>query len=223
MVKAKVAIVIDDWGYNWRHIDLLKEIKVPVTISILPNLRYSTEIAEIARSLGQEVILHLPLEPELEERKIGLEEYTITSDMSEEEIVKNFELALSSVPYALGVSNHMGSRATKDSRLMSIIFAEIKKRDMFFLDNLVTEKSICRQLAREMQVKFISRDFFLDNLDDIEYIKEQFKKLTEFAQEFGHAVGDGHAKPATLKAFKEAIPMMQEKGIEFVFLSNLVE
>lgn len=221
--KPKIAIVIDDWGYNLRCLNLLREIDFPLTISILPNLRYSSKIAEEAKKLGKKVILHLPLEPETEGRKIGLEKQTIISDMSDDEIVKNFRFALNSVPYACGVSNHMGSRATKDPRIMSAVFNELKKDELFFLDNLVTDESICRKLSAEMQVKFAGRDFFLDNLNDYEYIKEQFMKLIEFSQEFGQGVGIGHAKRTTLKVLKDIIPLMEEKEIKLVFVSDLVK
>lgn len=189
----------------------------------MPNLRYSSKIAGLARRQDREVILHLPLEPEKKGRNIGLEKHTITSNMSEEEVIENFRLALSSVPYACGVSNHMGSRATRDARLMSVIFAELKKRRLFFLDNLVTDKSICKQLAAKMKIKFVGRDFFLDNSDNYEYIKEQFKKLTEFAKGTGQAVGIAHARLATLKVLRDMIPSMQAEGIEFVFVSGLAE
>ena len=223
ILMAKVAIVIDDWGYNLRGVNLLKQIAVPVTISILPNLRYSSKISEIALDLGQEVILHLPLEPESEGRKIGLEKHTITSDMTDDEIRENLKLGLSSVAYACGVSNHMGSRATKDRRVMSCIFSELKKKRLFFLDNMVTDKSICGELARKMKIKFTSRNVFLDNLDDYEYIKGQFAKLAEFALANGYAVGIGHAKRKTLEALKDEIPLIEKMGIKFVFVSDLTE
>lgn len=222
--KPKVAIVIDDWGYNLRYLNLLKQIEVPVTISILPNLRYSSRVAEEACAQGKEVILHLPLEPETKGRDyIGLEQHTITTEMSKDEIIDTFERAFSSLPYIKGVSNHMGSRATTDSQVMSLIFGELKKRKLFFLDNLVTDKSICKQLAKKMRVKFASRDIFLDNSDNAEYIKGQFSRLIEFAKSTGYAVGIGHAKPATLKVFKDMLLKMQDKGIDFVFVSDLVK
>lgn len=224
IVKAKVAIIIDDWGYNLRGIDLLKEIEQPITISILPNLKYSSQITELAKNLEQEVILHLPLEPELNDRDyIGLEKNTITSKMSKDEVVRNFELALASVPHAKGVSNHMGSGATKDAQLISFIFAEIKKRNLFFLDNLVTNESICRLQAKQAQIKFACRDIFLDNLNDEEYIRGQFKKLRKLALRINQGVGIGHSRPTTLKILKEEIPLMQEEGIEFVFVSDLAK
>jgi len=220
---AKVAIVIDDWGYNLRYLNLLKQIDVPITISILPNLRYSSKIAEQVRLQGKEVILHLPLEPQRKGREIRLEEHTIISEMSRDEIIKNLKLALASVPFARGVSNHMGSRATSNIQLMSTIFSELRKKGMFFLDNLVTDKSVCAELAKKSKIKFTQRDFFLDNSDNYEYIKEQIKKLTEFAHELGYAVGIGHARLTTLKALKDTIPSIQAEGIKFVFVSDLAK
>ena len=223
IVKAKVAIVIDDWGYNLRYLKLLREIDIPLTISILPNLRYSSKIAQIAQDTGREIILHLPLQPALEGReRIGLEKNTITKDMSEEEIIQKFALALSSVPYAKGASNHMGSEATKDERLMSVVFAQLKKKGFFFLDNLVTGESICRQLARKMKLKFASRTIFLDNKNNNEYIKGQFRQLTESALKNKNAVGIGHSKLKTLQVLKDQIPLMQAQGIKFVFVSELI-
>jgi polysaccharide deacetylase 2 family uncharacterized protein YibQ len=219
----KVAIVIDDWGYNLRSVKLLKQIDVPITVSILPNLGYSSRIAEAAEDFGKEVILHLPLEPEQGAKKINLEQHTITADMSEEEIVKTLNLALASVPYARGVSNHMGSRVTKDSRIMAIIFKELRKKRSFFLDNLVTGKSVSEKLAGDAGIRFTSRSFFLDNSSNWEYIREQFNKAIEFALESGSTVAVGHARPATLKVLKDMIAPMQAKGIEFVSVEELLD
>ncbi len=224
IAKTKIAIVIDDWGYNVRYLNLLKEIDVPITISILPNLRYSSKIARFVRDSGLEVILHLPLEPEIGKRgRLGWEQNTITSQMDREEVVDTLNNALVSVPYASGVSNHMGSLATKNRQLMSIIFAELKERNLFFLDNLVVNESICRQLAKENQIKYAARDVFLDNLGDAEYIKGQFRQLREIALASGEAIGIGHAKPTTLKVLKDEVASMQVEGIELVFISDLIE
>lgn len=221
--KPKVAIVIDDWGYNLKCLNILEGLNVPITVSILPNLRYSSKTAKKAKELNQEVILHLPMDPETQGRTIGLEKNTITTEMSDEEVLENLKLAFASVPGACGVSNHMGSRATCDFRLMSVIFSELNKRKLFFLDNLVTNKSVCEELTGQMKTRFVSRDFFLDNLDEDEYIAGRFKELTELVLERGEAVAVGHARTKTMKALKEAIPRMQEEGIEFIFVSELVE
>ncbi|MFC1631366.1 divergent polysaccharide deacetylase family protein [Candidatus Omnitrophota bacterium] len=221
--QVEVAVVIDDWGYNLHNLDLLKDIELPFTVSILPNLRYSTEIAEAALNENKEVILHLPLQPEMMQREIGLEKNTITTTMTEAEILANLGQALSSVAGATGVSNHMGSAATADSRVMSVIFRDFEKRDVFFLDNLVTENSVGRKLAEQMGIKFVSRDVFLDNRDDYEYIQGQFKQLIKIAQAQGQAVGVGHARRNTLLVLQELAPLFEQQGIKLVFLSDLAK
>lgn len=221
--RPKVAIVIDDWGYSLDCLNSLRQINQPLTLTVLPNLKYSAHIAKTAHSLNKEVLLHLPLEPERGLKEIKLEENTITSGMNASKIIEILESDLASVVYASGVSNHMGSRATKDSAVMSVILGELKKKDLFFLDAIVTDKSVGQKLAARMKVRFAQRDVFLDNLDDPEYIKKQFNQLAQTAQELGQAIGIGHARPATMNLLKSEIAALQAKGIELVFVSELVK
>ena len=53
---GKIAIVLDDWGYNLNNLPILKQIKYPMTLSILPNLAYSKRINQEGRALGCEII-----------------------------------------------------------------------------------------------------------------------------------------------------------------------
>ncbi len=222
--KAEIAVIIDDWGYNLRCVRLLKQIKTPFTASVLPNLNYSGELTEILKQQNKQIILHLPLQPESAgERSIGLEQGTINEQMTDQQILDQLKKDLSSVPYAQGVSNHMGSKATKNERIMSVIFRYLKKNKLFFVDNFVTDKSICKDLANKMLVKFVSRDVFLDNKNDYESIKGQFIQLKEFALSNKQAVGVGHARPLTLQVFKDMAPGFEQEGIRFTFVSEMVE
>ncbi|MCM8783356.1 MAG: divergent polysaccharide deacetylase family protein [Candidatus Omnitrophica bacterium] len=220
--KAKVAIVIDDFGYNIRNIDSWLNFDRPITFSILPNLSYSTQIASLANDKGREIILHLPLEPKDEEAE-AQEKFTITTSMPQKEILKILESAIKSVPNIKGVSNHQGSRATEDKKVMGIVLKELKKRNFYFLDSLVTNNSVCREIASSLNLKFVQRDVFLDNVDDVEYIKNQLNKLARIAQTKGFAIGIGHVHLKTLEALKEASPFLEEEGIEFVYLSELLK
>jgi len=220
-VKDRIAIVIDDWGYNRRNLNFLEEINVPLTISILPHLNYSKEIATVATDNNKEVIIHLPLEPHAD-RKVGLEKNVILTDMTEEKIRDIFMKASQSVPYSKGVSNHMGSKATENRRVMSILFELFKQNSLYFLDSLVTADTICAELAKEINVKFAKRDIFLDNESDEAYIKNQLSLLVDKAKQKGEAIGVGHDRILTLKIIKDSIADIEEEGIEFVFLSELV-
>ena len=217
--KGKIAIVIDDFGYNLHNLALLEEINYPLNVSILPNLSYSETLAKEFHRRGYEIILHLPLEPE---EKFRLENNTILTSMDEETIRDILSQDLASVRYPRGVSNHMGSKATQDLKTVQIIFAALKNKRLYFLDSLVSPKSICRALAKKMKVAFAQRDIFLDNQPDTRYIKQQINKLRLEAWINGQAIGIGHDRKLTLEVLREAIPELEKEGYRLVFLSELV-
>lgn len=216
--KGKIALVLDDWGYNMRNEDVLGRIKKPLTISVLPNLPYSTKIAALARGEGHEVILHLPLESY--EHK-NMEQNTICGDMSKDEITNILSADFMSVPKAAGVSNHMGSKMTEDERVMRIIFAAMKEKNIFFLDSLVTKKTVCENLAKEAGIKFAQRDVFLDNVNEKSYIRKQLTELVNLAYASERPViGIGHDRPRTMEVLEEEMKNLTEQGIEFIYLSE---
>ena len=216
----KVALVIDDWGYNLNNINLLRSIDVPLTLAILPNLKYSKEIAKESKLKKREAILHMPMEPS--GYFLRLEKDTVTTSMGEEEIASIFLKALSSVPGVRGVSNHMGSRFTADSEKMNIFLKQVKKKRLFFYDSVACKDSVCEEITSELKVKFIKRNVFLDGVNSINYIKGQLQKLIEIAKKRGYAVGTGHDRVKTLEVIKELTPALKDK-VRFVFVSELAK
>lgn len=219
---AKVAIVIDDWGYNMNNIELLDSIDIPLTISILPDLSNSTRIAKAQHAnKNREIILHMPMEPE--DGRVRLEENTLLTSMDKDEILSLLRISLKTVPYAKGLSNHMGSKATQDEELVRTIMKELKRKRFYFLDTLATPKTICQQEARGLELKFAKRDIFLDNVSDERYISSQMDKLIRLARRRGSAVGIGHDRALTLQVIKERIKKLNGYDIEFVFASELAK
>jgi polysaccharide deacetylase 2 family uncharacterized protein YibQ len=218
-LKGKIAVVLDDWGYNLNNLEILDQIKYPLTVAILPNLSYSRAIAREAHGRGLEIILHLPMEPR---EKYRLEKNTIMTYFSKEAVENIVDEDLKNIVYAKGVSNHMGSHATQDPRTMEIVFKNLKRRNLYFLDSLVSSQSVCSDLARRMGLGFVRRDVFLDNKEEAAYIKSQLHKLKLAARVKGQAIGIGHDRRLTLEVLKEAMPELEKEGYRFVFLSELV-
>jgi polysaccharide deacetylase 2 family uncharacterized protein YibQ len=215
---AKIGIVLDDWGYNLNNLYMLGQIKYPLTCSVLPGLNYSRQVSEELKNRGYEVILHLPMEPQ---EKYRLEKNTILTSMDEAAVTSIIGQDLSSIAYARGVSNHMGSAATQDARTMETVFKELKKRHLFFLDSFVTPKSVCFKLAGTIGLRFARRDVFLDNIEEPGYIREQLYKLELKAKRNGFAIGIGHDHRVTLEVLKEVMPQLEKEGYKFVFVSEL--
>lgn len=218
VIKGRIAIVIDDWGYNLNNLHIAGQMQYPFTAAVLPYLPYSKRVAEELHKQGVELILHLPMEPH---ERFRLEKNTILASMDEQTIKNIIVQDLTDLQYADGASNHMGSKATEDLRTMGIVFGELKKRNLFFLDSLVSPKSICADLANKTRIRFIKRDVFLDNIEEAGYIRGQIYKLKRKAELYGQAVGIGHDKKITLEALKEAMPELEREGYKFVFVSEL--
>lgn len=218
---VRVAIVIDDFGYNMNNLDALFAIKEPVTLSILPNLPYSRKIAEAARLHGNEIILHLPLESHRKDVREELD--TIRTGMTEREVVKRLDEEIASVPGLSGVSNHMGSKATEDKILMTVILKELAGKNLYFSDSLTSDKSVCKDVARGIGERYTSRDMFLDNSNDIPYIEKQLSDMQARALKRGRLVAVCHDRKNTITALARHMPEMAAEGIEFVPLSKLVK
>jgi polysaccharide deacetylase 2 family uncharacterized protein YibQ len=217
-VIARVAIVIDDMGYSLNNLEMISNIKYPLTFSILPSVTYSRPVAQELDNRGFEIILHLPMEPY---EKTSLEENTVLTSMNPDQVRQVVNNDLDSIPHLKGISNHMGSRATEDTRTMGIIFSELKKRRLYFLDSFVTGKSVAAFLAGKMHIKFTRRDVFLDNSADPRYIKQQLNLLMKKARQKGQAVGIGHDRKHTLEVLNEMMPEFAQQGYKFVFVSEL--
>jgi hypothetical protein len=221
-VEGRIAIVIDDLGYDKQMAIRFLRLDAPLSFSVFPFAPHSAAFARKATGEGRDVLLHLPMEPkgypEQDPGKGGL-----LTTMNEEEIISQLEADLTAIPYAKGVNNHMGSRFTEDSELMRIVLRGIQKRDLFFLDSRTTARTVGFELAKEMGIKTGQRNVFLDNDRDVSKIKTQIAELVKLSKKNGGAIGIGHPHPEMLQALQETIPLFRQNGIEVVPVSTLLE
>jgi len=220
VLKGKIAIVIDDWGYNLNNLPIARQIKHPLTCAVLPNLKNSRLICSELHKLGFEIILHLPMQPK---ENFRLEKNTIAVSMSQQDIRKIISDNLKSLLFVKGVSNHMGSMVTENQATCAMIFKELSRRNLYFLDSFVTARSVAFGLAKNIGLKCAKRDVFLDNVNDPEYIRGQIMRLKFLAAKRGVAVGIGHDRKTTLKVLSQMIPQLVKEGYRFVYLSEIVQ
>jgi polysaccharide deacetylase 2 family uncharacterized protein YibQ len=221
-LRPKMAIVIDDLGGENKISKELLRWDFPITFSILPFAPFSKTLAEEAHRKGKEVILHLPMEPRgYPQIKPG--EGVLLEEMDEARLLRQLSKDIEAVPHIKGVSNHMGSRLMEDPEKMRVVFSELKRRGLFFLDNRTTPQTVGLEVARSVGLKAMERSLFIDHSSDEADIKQKLERLIHLSLSAGKAVGIGHPHPSTLKSLKEMIPKMKEKGIEIVPLSVMME
>ncbi len=218
-LQGKIVLILDDWGYNLRHRHFIVGNDFHVTLSVLPFKPYSETIAKLAYDKDKDVIVHMPMEPH-DKENYGLEEKMLSVGMRPAEVVRLLDEAFVSVPFAKGLSNHMGSKATEDAALMRTVMTYLKKRRLFFVDSLVTPQSVCAAAARREGVAFTQRDVFIDNVNDADAIRAQLEELAEKARADGIAVGLAHDRPLTIRVLEEEIPRLEKEGFRFISVSE---
>lgn len=218
--KARLAIVIDDWGYAWSAADAFLDFPAPLTLAVIPHLTFSDRHARQAREAGFDVLLHLPMEPWGGLSRV--EPGAIAVSMSDEEIRETVLRGLETIPWAIGVNNHMGSTATEDPRVMAAVLEVIDEGGYFFLDSMTTPNSVVEEVAESMGVPFLINQTFIDSDFDPDAMHARLLSIGRTAQRQGSAVAIGHVHPATIEALYRALPELQQRGIELVHISALL-
>jgi len=217
-----IAVIIDDNGYSDESCPQIRSIPQPIAVSILPDLPYSRTIADCAHDARKEIMLHLPMEPHVWHETYA-DDYVITTDMSPARIRQVIDTALQGVPYVQGMNNHMGSKATEDQALMTVVLHEMKRRNLFFIDSRVTLKSVVPSLAKRIGLPCAERKVFLDNEADRDYITGQFEELAERARREGWAIGIGHARPLTWAVTRDQFALLEKQGFRIISVTELLK
>ena len=217
----KVAIIIDDIGYERRVAEKFLSLDAVLTFSVFPHAPFQQRIVRKAHAKGLEIMLHLPMEPDGYPEVDPGPDALLTS-MSPDELIDQLNKNLDAVPLIKGVNNHMGSKMTTESTRMYQIFSVLKKRGLFFVDSRTTPESICKPSARLLQIPFAERDVFLDHVQESDFIRRQIKELIRIAEIHGTAIGIAHPHLITYEIFRDELPELQKK-VRLVPASSLVQ
>lgn len=217
--SGQMAIIIDDFGYSAEPINAYVAIQRPLTFAVIPYRQFSNEAASRALSSGHQVILHLPLEPISAAEQS--EPTTITTAMSDQDIQQTVTKAIQSVPGIIGVNNHQGSKATADKRVMRNVLSVIKSQNLYFVDSRTSSQSVAFDTSHQMGIRTGENELFLDNSNDVAYIKGRLRTAMQMAFQHGSVTVIGHARMNTATAIREMIPEMEAAGIKLVFESQI--
>ncbi|HXZ20072.1 MAG TPA: divergent polysaccharide deacetylase family protein [Candidatus Acidoferrales bacterium] len=215
----ELAIIVDDLGYDPSAARSVFAIPARVSVAVLPNLPESTAIAEEAHRRGIEVLLHLPMESVAGEDKAEKIELHVGEPAAE--VARVMDEMLSTVPYAAGVNNHQGSRATTDPALMASVAAALRSRGLFFIDSRTAPGSRALDAARHAGVPAAARNVFLDDDEQPAAIRRQLEHAERLAREQGTCVAIGHPHSSTLDVLSEMLPEVEARGVRLVSASEI--
>lgn len=221
--RNKVAFVIDDFGNNMAGTQDILNLPIPLTIAVMPFLPTTKKDAVMAHQKKHDVFVHLPMEP-LKGKKSWLGPGAITTSLSNDEIRKRVNEAIDDVPHAIGVNNHMGSKATADPRVMRVVLEVCRERGLIYLDSKTTSNSVVPAIAKELGVPFIENTIFLDDIYSKAHIRKQMRKVSQRINHLHVCIAIGHVGPPGIKTasvLNEFIPVI-EREANIVLVSKLV-
>jgi uncharacterized protein len=226
--KPKLAIIIDDFGEDQTGVKEMMEIDRHITFAIMPFLTFSKQDAIRAHEKGHEVIVHLPMQSSKVSKPKLLGPSPVKLSLTNEEIRKIVLESIDAVPNAAGVNIHMGTISSENERIMTCVMEAVKENGLYFVDSRTSQKTVCRSVAKKVGVKFTERNIFLEHASKKKQdIKKQLSLAGDIALKKGHAIAIGHVGSeggkVTAEAIKEMIPQLESRGIELVFVSELLK
>ena len=215
----RIAILIDDLGYNRHGMESSLLLPTEVALAILPSTPFATQTALTAQKQKRITLLHAPME---NQRELKLGPGGLYAKMTEKELKETLIKDLDGLPGIQGVNNHMGSLLTTKADSMKWVMETLKERSLFFIDSLTSPKSVAKQTALEHGLETVSRDVFLDNIRTEQAIDKQFSRLIKLARLHGSALAIGHPYPETTAYLKKRLANLDEDGVRLVRLSDLL-
>ncbi|HNX36752.1 MAG TPA: divergent polysaccharide deacetylase family protein [Candidatus Cloacimonadota bacterium] len=218
-----IAIVIDDFGMiSGNLLEGFLNADKGLTISILPDMKYSEFTMNRAHALGMETLVHIPMEP-LDYPSQDPGKDAILVQLSPQEIERRVERFIKQLPQCKGVNNHMGSLATTEPEVMVAVMNVLQKHNMYFLDSRTSSVSVAYQVAQKSHVKAYQNQIFLDspNVSD-KTLNEKYERILSLAEHNNYVIAITHChNEAKLAYLEKLIDKLHQAGFTIVPLSRL--
>jgi len=216
----RVAVIVDNLGGRRDVFDPLRDIRRPLTVAILPGLPLSEWTAREAAQAGMEVILDLPMEPyRFPEVDPGPGALLIA--MGPQELQAQVGAHLASVPGAVGVTNHMGSRMTEDRARMRTVLEVLAGRRLFLVDGLASNLSVAYDEAKALGLRAGRRQILVDHAAGEAGDRARWDEVAWWAERRGEVIVIAHGHPLTAPLLREYVPRWEARGIRLVPVSQL--
>jgi polysaccharide deacetylase 2 family uncharacterized protein YibQ len=221
---CRIVLVIDDFGFQEAGlVARFFDLPVSFTPAILPGYPQTASAIRMAQMKGRSPILHLPMEPkEYPEEDPGPGALFVQMDRSQKRAI--LEKDLRDFAGVVGVSNHMGSKASEDTALVGAVLDVLKERGLFFLDSGTSMQSAFPAGAARSGVPCLAADVFLDGEANPTpgTMARRLREARDLAFRTGSAILIGHARPATLAFLRSAPDSLRIWGCRVVPLTDLL-
>jgi len=212
--KPKLAIIIDDVG-RLSQVRAIDNLHLILNKSFLPPSAVRPNTPKLAKH-EDFYMVHLPMEA----MSFSAEEPKTLRITDSQEVVSNRIKEIKKLfPKVRYINNHTGSKFTANERAMNKLIAALNDNHIYFVDSRTTAQTKAPKVLKNFGQKYVSRDVFLDNKMDKNYIKAQLKDAIRIAKIHGTAIAIGHPHPHTLAALGESKKLLKE--VDLVYINQI--
>lgn len=217
---AKLAIIIDDLGNQYRSGMRAVNLTPPLNLAFLPQTPYSRTLSERSYKKGHLNMLHQPMQS-LSGAQLGPGGLSLSTPQKDYKAI--LERNLASISHPKGINNHMGSLLTQNQKAMDALMPLIKKTGLFFIDSKTSANSVAEKTAKKYDITTAHRHVFLDHIRKTEFIDQQFTQAFNIAKKQGFAILIGHPYSKTLDYLEKQLPLLYLYDIELVRLDEYLK
>ena len=212
--KPKLAIIIHDVSVRC-HIEAIKRLNLPLTMSFLPPSKFRPNSAKLA-SKESFYMVHLPMEAQSFTKE---EPFTLRVSDTQSDISQRISKIKELFPKVRYINNHTGSKFTADETAVNRLVYALDRFDISFIDSRTTAETKVEKVMNNYGYKYVARDVFLDHHMEKDYVKKQIKEAIRVAKKHGSAIAIGHPHANTILALHESKKLF--KDVELVLVNGL--
>ncbi len=196
----KIALLIGGMGLNESLTrTAINRLPPEISLGFAPYGENLQQQANLARSRGHELYIHLPMEP-FGYPSIDPGPHTLLTSAPPAKNIDALHWHLSRFTGYAGVTNYLGSRFASDNDSISPILKELGKRGLIYVDDGTKGLSRATQLARILGLDARSAVIALDGDGSPASVQAALQKLEAHARHSGIAIATGSGLPATIEA-----------------------
>ncbi len=212
--RPRIAVVLTGLGLSTKATEAaIRELPPEVTLSFTPYAPELDRWIALARALGHEVMLDLPMEPE----NFPVDDpgpQALLTALDGEQNLERLRWVLARGDSYVGVAAVMGSRFVSSESHLHPVFMELKKQGLLFLDNRSTDNSAAGRLSASLEVPLAVNDRSLDRAQTSRVaIDARLVQVERLALTNGSAVAMGRPFPVTIERLRAWLRGLKGRGL----------
>jgi polysaccharide deacetylase 2 family uncharacterized protein YibQ len=209
---STIAFIFSADSFSIDVLQGIKDMGFPYTLAIDPQKNTRTLLPDIERLNVKELLLRFPLESDHGRATKN----TLLIDTPAEKIQKKLYEAKQQYPMAIGVINEKGKRALENTIFLEKFLAELKKQNLFFVENINSKHSQVSNICRQQEV-ICNRVQEQKNTETNRYLQSRIATARRRGAEIIYL----NLSLENIKASQQVYQQAKNNGIQIVPLSSL--